>query len=81
MANKKVPKWLKELFDKPEELEKEFDSSSLIEGKIKGRKVKVMHHKIRSKNSFSYKVEDYRFSPPQQEKQIKQNLNSIKARS
>lgn len=74
---KKVIKGIKDLFDKPE-LIGDFDDSSLIEGKINGKTVKVMHHKIKNKTFYSYKVNDYRFSPPISEKQLKKNLNTMK---
>ena len=74
---KKTTKGIKDLFDKPESIT-DFDESSLIEGKINGKKVKVMHHKIKNKSLYSYKVNDYRFSPPMEEKKLKQNLNQMK---
>ena len=74
---KKVSKGIKDLFDKPESIA-DFDESSLIEGKINNKKVKIMHHKIKNKSLYSYKVNDYRFSPPMEEKQLKKNLNQMK---
>jgi len=74
---KKVSKGIKDLFDKPESIS-DFDESSLIEGIINGRKIKIMHHKIGNKSLYSYKVNDYRFSPPMEEKQLKKNLNQMK---
>lgn len=74
---KKVSKGIKDLFDKPEVITN-FDESSLIEGTINGKKVKIMHHKIKNKSMYSYKVNDYRFSPPMEEKQLKKNLNQMK---
>ena len=80
-AVKKVPKGLKDLFDNPEGVKVNFDVSDLIEGTIKGKTVKIMHHKIKGKSLYSYKVNDYRFSPALKEKDIAKNLKQIKAGS
>lgn len=74
---KKVTKGIKDLFDKPESIA-DFNESSLIEGEINGRKIKIMYHKIKNKFLYSYKVNDYRFSPPMEEKQLTKNLNQMK---
>lgn len=74
---KKVTKGIKDLFDNPEKIES-FDESSMIEGTINGKRVKIMHHKLKNKSLYSYKVNDYRFSLPMEEKQLKKNLQTMK---